>query len=747
MHIFNLSIRRILLSLCIIAITSLASHADIDKKYFAKMADKIWSMDLPGFDINANLSDSIFQGQSAVYIARYIGIDADYDVDPDPNKKHALNISNRNATNALEIRRSMVKINDASAAEYFTEFTIDPESEFSIDTHNQTIYQGPLLQPAKTKHSFDRYTLYSTKEAFGARIHKPDGSVSDVDLSEILTQTAGKNDKDVKYKIAIPNLQPGDILEYFYTTEYDFDETPLPEIPISFLASYPTRMLTIDIRVDPKLNMEYGSYNGAPRISQFAKTDNGKNLLFLQLENLLSLDEKLPYFSLARQMPLMEVYILNNEARLSYVPKMSRPGGMRLSNPAFVMRDIGFAINDSKPASKYVGSAHSIIKNWMKLNPEASPSDLADAAWVALRYVVATGKEDVSELEFVRSFYELMHKLDSFTDARIGVANSRKSVDITQIAYFKDASYFIKNGDRFYMAPANPLVLGGQIPASFDGENYVVYTARPDNPNLYMSVDYGRLPQAKAIDNTVKSISTLTIDPEAPDSISVNTRVTLTGSQKQLINPLLTSETFIKDMQSFLGAKPQKISNDIDTKAEEDDARESMEDLAKGMWDTDASRVVDYTVVQSGFVPSKPESIIEVNGIVPDVINQAGNNLMVNIGKFIWRQSEIIGSQRNRDVSVIKNNPNRDERTVILTIPDGYELVEESIADLNQSVNTQAGSFNAEASFDGDKTVKIRVLERYPRSILPPELWPEMLKVLDAAHAFNSATLLLRPKK
>ena len=748
MLISKFHIRHILLTLCVIALASSTAHADIDKKYMVKMAERVWAMQMPGFDPDADLSDSIFQGQSAVAIARYIGIDADYDNDVSPAKQRSLRISNRNATKALEIRRWMVKINDASAAEYYTEFSIDPESSYSLNIHGQSVSSGSYLTPPKTQHSFDRYTLYSTKEAFGARIIKPDGTITNVDINEAMTMTAGKKEDDVQYKIAIPNLSPGDILDYFYTYEYDFDEVSVPEFLISFLSKYPTRTLTIDIRVDPKLNMEYGAYNGAPRISQFAKTDKDKNLFSLQLENLPSLDESIPYFSVARQMPLMEVYILNNKARVSYVPKMSRPGGMRLANPAYVLRDIGFAIVDTKPSSKYVGEAHSILKNWQKLNPDATSDETTDAAWAALRYVVSNGKEGITDREFVRSFYELMHKLDSYTDARIGVANSRKSIDITDIANFNDANYFIKSGDRFYMSPEKPLVLGGQIPAAFDNENYVVFTARPDNPILYTAVDYGRLPQAKATDNIMKSKSTLTIDPEATDSVTVNTRITLTGAPKQIVNQLLTTEMYRNDLQSYLGMKPQKNKTAVDEKAEKEDAREYMEKLAQTIWDSDAPRVVGYTVVQSGLVPTKPESIVEASGMVPDVITRAGNNLMVNVGRFTGKQQDISGSQRTRDVSVLREAPNRDEDIIILTVPEGYELVEESLADLNQSVTTKVGSFYSEATFDSnDNTIKIRVVERYPRSIIPAEFWSDMLQVIDASHAFNSASLLLRPKK
>lgn len=46
------------------------AQAGIDKKFFEKAAETVWGMDLPQFNPNADLSDSIFQNQSANFIAR-----------------------------------------------------------------------------------------------------------------------------------------------------------------------------------------------------------------------------------------------------------------------------------------------------------------------------------------------------------------------------------------------------------------------------------------------------------------------------------------------------------------------------------------------------------------------------------------------------------------------------------------------------------------------------------------------------
>lgn len=716
---------RLLLIVATVATTTLTASADIDKKYYKKVAEKIWASEMPGFDPNVELTDSIYQGQNGVFIARYNGITADYNNDNNPTKKRYLGIPNNNVTKLTHLRRIMVKINDAAAAEDFTEFSVSPDRK--IDFHG--------------------HVFYSRRNSFGARIIKPDGTINDVDINEVLTQKGGKKDKeDAVYKIAIPGLQAGDVLDYFYQSDYFADEKSLDEFNVNILAKYPTHLFTLDVKVDPRLCVEYGAYNGAPRITSFPKTDDGKNLLFLQLENVHSLDESIPYFSAARQMPMMEIYILNNnKPRLDYVPDMHRPSGMRVANFAFVLRDIAYAIFNAKPDDKVVNEAHSILKNWSKAHPDATPEQTTDAAWVALRYVLLKSQERHNSRTISKMFYKLLEKMDSFTDARIAVSNSRRDVNIKEIANFNDPDYFVMVGKRTYF-PGNPYTLPGEIPEDYDGEDYVLFSARPDNNKLHQSVKYGKFPNDKPISNTIKVISKATINPENPEQIDVESESTLTGTVRKFMATAITDLDYIGAIERFLNVKPDKIKHNGDKQEIEEKTREDMEERVKDLWGSEEAKLDSFKLIRIGLLPDSTETIVKVNGNIPGLISQAGNNLMVKVGSLIGKQMEVKGNQRKRDVSILLSSPYRTDQTILFEIPDGYELVEESLEDLRRSVITPVGAFNSDVTIEGNQ-VKIRVTERYARSIYPETLWDEMLKVIDASAAFTGASIVLRPKK
>ncbi|MDE6383895.1 MAG: DUF3857 domain-containing protein [Paramuribaculum sp.] len=707
-------------------VCALSANADIDKKYFKKTAAQVWASEMPGFDPRAELTDTIFDGQNACFIARYVGLTADYNNDANQNKISQFGIDQMNQTNARFIRRYMVKINNEAGAEDFTEFTVSPDVSRKIRGHE----------------------FGKERKAFGARIIKPDGTVKEVDIDDALAVKKGKKNKEiVEYKIAIPDLQPGDVLDYFYQTEYSFDELNIPEFQAVFLAKYPTRLYTLDIRVDPRLNMEYGSYNGAPRVSEFSRTADGKNLLFLQLDNIDFFDEAIPYFSAARQVPMMEFYILNpNNPRLEYMPKMSRPGGMRLAHSAFVIRDIGFAIVDTEVNDKLVNEAVSIVKNWKKTHADATSRQIADFAWIALRYATIKAGEILSDRRYSKTFCRIMEKLDSGTPARIAVTNTRKNIAISQIPNHNDARYFVIIGDQFYYPSNNETVLPGELPGYIDNEDYIVFDDRPDTPDLYTKVAYGKFPASKPKDNSAKIITTVGLDADEPDAVEVASTMTFTGVVKSVASFALTHDQSVESMQKYLEVKPQKIKSSKDAEEEADEVKENMEEFISRWWNTKDAHLRKYELASTGTVPDMAETVIKADGVVPGVVSRAGNNLMVNIGKFIGEQTQFTGDKRRREVSTLFDAAHTTDVTIYFEIPDGYEIVPESLDDLNTSSTIAGATFNAGAEVEGNK-VKIRVVERYARSVYPATVWPELLKVLDAAYAYNAATIMLRPTR
>lgn len=717
---FNFRLKAASILLAMLLLPSAAS-ADIDKKFFKKAAETVWAMDLPQFTPNADLSDSIYQNQSGIFIARYFNLDAKYNNEVDASKLSTIGLPNSNSTKAVYIRRSMVKLNDAAAVEEFSEFSISPSKKDD--------YRG--------------YVLTEKKYAFGARIYKPDGTVKDVDMNEVLTVTSGKRKEAAEHKIAIPGLVPGDILDFFFYNEYFYDEQSIPSFVVSFLSAYPTKNFMLDFRVDPALALEYGSYNGAPKLTTFSTVGN-QNQLFIEIQDINTLDENTPYFSIARQMPFMDIHVLNNNARLEFVPSSARPGGIRHTFYPFLMADIANSIVECKVDQKIINNAASITKDWKKLHPEANDRQVIDAAWLALKYAIIKQETNVSERQMSLMFSKVLDKIDAAHNGRLGVTASRSSVPVTELVNFNDADYVTFAGDTCYFPSSSLIRLPGEMPENFDGEKYVMFDGRPDNPNLKNAAQLGTFPRRKANNNVCTKVINLSIAPDNDEELIVSYNCQLTGYMKGVANQLLSQKDCLNRISAYLGQKPIKDPKGYDAEAEKEDIKENVEEFAQSAWNSETPEIEDFKVIQAGCTPDSSETKFFIKGSVTDAITQAGNNLMVGIGKFIGKQPQIKGKDRQRDVSIIFGSPHKYDYSIKFEIPEGYEIVEKSIEDLNRSVITQEGTFNTEATVDG-RTVTIRVIERYTRSILPPQSWPSLLKVQDAVYEFSNASIILRP--
>ena len=137
------------------------------------------------------------------------------------------------------------------------------------------------------------YFRYSSKEdGFVARIIKPGGETSAVDLKEAVElepgsdipeffksffdQTSGAQSR--YYKVAIPNLEPGDILEYASYTKSKLDVRGSgfvefdPQYEICS-KGYPVMYNEIDIETDDKSFFKSLSLNGAPEFKKEQSED------------------------------------------------------------------------------------------------------------------------------------------------------------------------------------------------------------------------------------------------------------------------------------------------------------------------------------------------------------------------------------------------------------------------------------------------------------------------------------------
>lgn len=699
-------------------------NAADNTKFIKKTAEKVWAMDMAEFDPQADMSDSLYAGASAAYIAIYDGIDAKFDFSKDYSKYNVTGRTRSSATDAVMLRRRMIKLNDSKAVEKFSDFEID----------------------VKQKYSIVNYRIMNVNSAFGARVHKPDGTIVEVDTSDdAFKLTEGKNGKESSRRFAIPNLEPGDVIDYFYYDEIFIDELSMPVHEVAMLYRYPVRSLVFDCKCDPDLTVEYQSYNGAYKPMLYDDLKE-RNHLVLKVERIDALETLPPYMSEKRQIPYILVAVNNNQASpVVYHPKSARVGGVVEMSSASLVADVAYAIADSRYPDKEKREMSSLVRKWMKLHPDADETQIIDAAWMALLTVSLASESRFNERQLSVAFAELLTSLKVQHPVSIGIVSSRLSVPVGQLMSYDSGHYFVRAGERIFMINPAMVFAPGEISGYLFGEDTIEFPSDRKAERYSLQARLNKIANSASKSNMTNIAFGLKLDTGEDDLMKVRCDVSATGASKGKYASVVQSADAVGAMNRYIGFADKKGSDrPVDEDAVKERAKTKMSELAERLVGGDVKELTSHSIVSYGCTPDSTVLGFKFDCDVEGIVSRAGANLLVNVGRFIGKQTEISGTSRQRSIDVIRYSPETSRFKIVLEIPDGYTADQSSVDALARNIAFRSGNFYATAKVV-DNRVEVEVSERYTRAVYPVSAWEEILALADAEREFSTASVLLVP--
>jgi hypothetical protein len=150
----------------------------------------------------------------------------------------------------------------------------------------------------------------------------------------------------------------------------------------------------------------------------------------------------------------------------------------------------------------------------------------------------------------------------------------------------------------------------------------------------------------------------------------------------------------------------------------------------------------NYELQQDGRFEETPRLAFKETFSLKKVINKAGRNYLLDIGK-------LIGSQLKLEESELKLRQNdlwlayarMIGNSITLQIPKGY--IVEGYQDLNLNVDNESGSFVSTAKVEGDKLV-VTTKKIYKKNFDKKELWPNYIAFLEAGYKFTQTKIVLK---
>ncbi|MCM1355164.1 MAG: DUF3857 domain-containing protein [Staphylococcus sp.] len=722
--------KHILSSLAALLLTTLCMEAakGPDLKYLRDAASTVWGMDLPQFDPKTEPADRIFDDASASFIAVYNTISVTSDGIDHLGVYQLPRGMNVAENRVRSIRRSMVKINKPGALEDFSDFT---------------------FQPYEYKEVKAGIPDYEYKQAFGARIHKPDGRVVDVDMSSTLTETEGKKGKSaVVHKIAIPGLEVGDVMEFFYLTDYFFLGNQNVELDVNVFSKYPIADYRLDLTLDPKLTTIINTYNGLEVVNRDAPDNLGNIRYHWQLDNLRAFDN--PRWSEPkRQIPYVHVSISDNLSNLySTLESKRRSSGAFVNIPIpVILGEVAEVFTKQKVDGKDFSLAQSLVKNFRKSHPEATEDEIIDAAWLSALYTTLKSDNVYTEWGMVSLFKDLLDKQALETPVRLGVTSPRDNVPVDQISGYKQATPMVMAGERAFVFTPNLTLYPGELPGSYSGE--MVYLLNGKRKELFDKKSYeaATLPTALKKDNARNVKSTVSIPDVDGSLVSVDYTNTLTGVYKILGIGIVAGNDLLLELEKFLDVPASDRIKDLKPGKDADDRRkEWFTILAKSDFAVENIELVETEVISKGFMPGEKGLGYRMKFDADGLVSTAGDDLIVNLGALAVNGTDVKDEKRERDISIFTSGPKSERLEVEFIVPDGYEVDSASLGDLQSGISNICGSFNARTSVTDDGNVRMMIRLQDNKAIYPPSAWNDFLDLKDAVASFGTASIVLHKK-
>jgi hypothetical protein len=126
------------------------------------------------------------------------------------------------------------------------------------------------------------------------------------------------------------------------------------------------------------------------------------------------------------------------------------------------------------------------------------------------------------------------------------------------------------------------------------------------------------------------------------------------------------------------------------------------------------------------------------------LLSRAGKNYIFDAGKLIGDQIKLEEKElQTRQTDIWLTNARTIENNIFIAIPAGYSV--EGAQDLNMSVDNESGSFISTTKTEGDKLI-VSTRKLYKKNFDKKDLWPNYVAFLEAAYKFSQSKIVLKKK-
>jgi hypothetical protein len=565
------------------------------------------------------------------------------------------------------------------------------------------------------------------------KVIKSNGAEKEVDLSNAVKTDAGSS-KDLK--IPIPDLEAGDIIDYFITIRDE--NTVMPDFGDEELLErkYPVVTQSITFKIPHQVNFYSYSYNGA---AEFKKQVIDKDVLYSLKEEMREKAPDMPWNYRYQTSPQVRYRVTSQDVQ---DPKKNAENILAKFEVPYV--DVGVMVD-------YMDG------NFKK---EKDPTFIAKELFYLLRNPIyreayfEIKQGDPLEYEYTPDYFFLLYQkiLTKYKiDHELILAPSREFGPIDRLVNFGSCDLMIRVNTTppLFIPRPTPFALPGEIPSSYEGVEGV--------PKPFMTKN--RLTNSTTAEQnaTVAKIA-VALNPTDPAKLDIKRTVTASGHNKPYHQyRIFTSYDYLKDydqpkyqvQSSNLMRGLIKTYNKEKVKFEQrkvqdyHDRDERIKTSIEQEMDVKVSEYKNLTVKTIGMWDAAPTTEYSDEFTIENIAKKAGPNIILELGRLIEKQTQIKEEQKVRTRTVNMDYPRSFTYEISLAIPNGYKV--EGYDHFNKRSETELGGFVSSAKLEGNNLV-IKTKKYYNRYQYTPEEWPRIVTYLNLSVDFYNEKLLLKKK-
>lgn len=601
----------------------------------------------------------------------------------------------------------------------------------------------------------------------GVKIIKPSGKEIEIDTDKESKEVDGEK------KLAVPNLEIGDIIDYyFYSVEpfksffdYTFEavETPLGDV-------YPTIDLKITLDTENDFFINFNTYNGAPNLKEIPTKNSGERSYELSEKDIPKNEFPRWFYPLA-EMPCYKFQVIFarsgkfekladgflSEKERDIKKTVSKEDIFDYYNKKFVPAgDIGdindflkgktFTSEEDKIREVYYFTRHQFYTRYI----EAFVVNEAKIFYPFEYY----GNYPIffnSEVQFVNYFMQFLRKNDISYDVIIATPRYDGSIDDLLIQSNVKKLIRVNTKNPVYLEYFSPYTSADQF--NYNIENSKAYVLEVSKGKRITDASTVQLPSSTYQENSVKTKTELTLedftgfkakklssylghlkDNEQSDRLNFYDYV-YEDYKKYATKPLLD---YVKNKK-----KNEQYSNEMKALINKmkDTQKESFEKSIEGELDF---LVDDYSfkINNTGRYGKKSSFEMEEEFSIKDnLIKKAGDKYLIELGKLLTSQIEIDQKEKDRKNNIYSVYPRSYENEIILNIPVGYSV--SGLEKFNKKVENETGGFTSTAEVKGNQLI-VKTYKHYKNYFEPNANWNKMIDFLDAAYQFTQEKVLLK---